>query len=81
MAKIETIYFVWIKSQGKFNPQKWHGLPINSATGKPQYSNDVIAFSRLLDADECCLTLEQLCQKYPYEEKGVDNEIFKINPR
>ena len=74
----DALYFTWIKSNGQFHPQKRLGLPINSANGKPYNNLDIVVFNRLLDDSERELSLDQLCQKYPYE-KEIPDETFKLS--
>jgi hypothetical protein len=55
--------FFWVKSYGKYHPQKWH-FPHTDLQNS--YWKDYIVASRELSPEEAQLTLDQLAAKYPH---------------
>ena len=68
MQDKNKIYFCWVMFGGNPHPQKWFGHRVNSNTNK-EYSQEYLAYSKLLTEQEHLLTLDELAQKYPFERK------------
>ena len=55
--------FFWVKSYGKYHPQKWNYPHTDLASS---YWKDYIVSSHPLTEEEGRLTLDQLAVKYPH---------------
>jgi hypothetical protein len=64
---LDSIYFVWIKTNGMPSCQIWHGNQINTATGKPR-DEGVIRKIELNDKEKH-LTLDELKFVYPLNKE------------
>lgn len=67
---MEPKYFVYVKHNGKIEPQIWIGEKMKGETGKPYPT----LFRQELKEDELSLTLYELVGKYPNKVNDDNNK-------